>query len=257
MALVEVDGDPVVTVTINRPEARNALSIALCDELTDAFERLGARPETRVVVLQGAGKTFCAGADLAAVAGPEAHDFLPAFEKMLTTIADHPDPVVASIHGAALGGGLQLATVCDFRIVADDAKIGIPSTRLGIVVNFENVERLALLAGLAVAKEVLMTGRVYSGKEAVAAGLATRSVPADRLPSETSTFAEEVARLAPLSVRGAKSALQTVARRFSGDDSLERVAAAARAVADAYASEDLREGMSAMSERRAPRFHGR
>jgi enoyl-CoA hydratase len=176
---------------------------------------------------------------------------------MLTTIADHPDPVVASIHGAALGGGLQLATVCDFRIVADDAKIGIPSTRLGIVVNFENVERLALLAGLAVAKEVLMTGRVYSGKEAVAAGLATRSVPADRLPSETSTFAEEVARLAPLSVRGAKSALQTVARRFSGDDSLERVAAAARAVADAYASEDLREGMSAMSERRAPRFHGR
>ncbi|MCA1706419.1 MAG: enoyl-CoA hydratase/isomerase family protein [Actinobacteria bacterium] len=259
MALVKVEGDTIVSVTLERPEARNALSVELCDELTEAFEGLSHRDDVRAVILQGSGKTFCAGADFAAVSGPEGEGFLPSFERMLSTIAEHRHPVLASIHGAALGGGLQLATVCDFRITADDAKLGIPSTRLGIVVNFENVERLALLAGVAVAKEVLMTGRIYSGAEAAAAGLVTRSVPATELAGECSRFAGDIATLAPLSVRGAKAAIEAVVRHLSGarNTDPEGVAAVDRSVARAYGSEDLQEGIAAMSERRLPRFAGR
>ena len=174
---VEIQG-PVATLTLRRPEARNALSIELCDAIVSRLEEINEDPAARVVIIAGEGKVFCSGADFAAVSGPGALDFLPAFERMLEAVAHHRLPTIACIHGAALGGGLQLATVCDFRIVADDARLGIPSSRLGIVVNFENVQRLVLLAGIARAKEVLMTARSYTGSEAVEAGLATRAYPA-------------------------------------------------------------------------------
>jgi enoyl-CoA hydratase len=258
MGLVEVEAGPVTTVVLNRPEARNALSIEVCDEIVRTFEDLPGE-QVRAVVIRGAGSVFCAGADFAAVSGPDAVRFLPAFERMLETVARHPAPTIASIHGAALGGGLQLATVCDFRITTEDSKLGIPSTRLGIVVNFENVERLVLLAGIAVAKEVLMTGRVYSGAEALAAGLVTRSVPPDELPDATKALAERIAKLAPLSVRGAKKAIEVVADSLSASrrSRPEAVETVDRLVAEAYASEDLQEGLRAMSEKRAASFEGR
>jgi enoyl-CoA hydratase/carnithine racemase len=218
-----------------------------------------AGSEARCVLLRGEGKVFCSGADFKAVSGPGGLQFLPAFEEMLGALAAFPLPVVALIQGAALGGGLQLATVCDFRIAVDDAKLGIPAARIGIVVNFENVERLVRLAGVARAKEILMAARTFAGAEAEAAGLVTRAVAASDVEAAARAFSEEVARLSPKSVQGAKHALGLVERSLSNArrTHLGEVADVDDLVAAAYASEDLQEGLAAMAERRPPRFEGR
>jgi enoyl-CoA hydratase/carnithine racemase len=229
-------------LTLNRPEARNALSIELCNRIVDALSEIDTDPQARVVIIRGEGKSFCSGADFAAVSGAGAIEFLPIFEGMLEAVTRHRLPTIASIHGAALGGGLQLAMTCDFRIAAEDAQIGIPSSRLGIVVNFENIQRLVLLAGIAVAKEVMLTGRTFSGAEAANVGLANQAVSAAGLYDMTLSLASEIAELSPLSVQGAKRAIQIVV--FDEE------------VAAAYRSEDLVEGIQAMREKRSPRFKG-
>lgn len=258
MGLVEVaKSGAVVTVVLNRPEARNALSIELCDAIVESINAIDRDLGARAVVLTGNGPVFCSGADFALVSGPEGGAFLPAFEAMLETVARCRAPTIASVHGAALGGGLQLATVCDFRIAASAARVGIPSSRLGIVVNLENVERLVSLVGVAVAKEVLMTGRMFTGEEAKEAGLVTASVPVDDLTSAVTALATETAELAPLSVQGAKRAVQFIldaraARARDPSGALEIDAL----VAEAYASDDLTEGVTAMEDKRTPDFRG-
>ena len=259
MSLVETSRDEAVaSLTLNRPDARNALSVAMCDAIVDAFGEIEATAGVRAVVVRGEGTTFCSGADFAAVSGPSGTEFLPAFERMLEATSRVPLPTIAAIQGAALGGGFQLASVCDFRLAADDARIGIPSSRLGILVNFENVRRLVLLAGIAVAKEVLMTGRTYSGAEAVGAGLINRAVSAAELDESAASMARDIAALAPLSVQGSKRAIQLVADdlsnpRAASPGSVEEVD---RLVAVAYASADLQEGLAALREKRKPRFKG-
>jgi enoyl-CoA hydratase len=257
LALVETQhSGSITTLTLNRPEARNALSIELCDAIVAALD--GIREDARAVVVRGAGKAFCSGADFAAISGPGGSEFVPVFERMLETVARHRLPTIAAIHGAALGGGLQLATVCDFRVAASDARLGIPSSTLGILVNFENVQRLALLIGIARAKEVLMTGRMYSGVEAEGAGLVNRSVTPAELDAEVGQFADAIAALAPLSVQGSKVALQAMADHLGATRSThpEEVAVIDRLVAEAYASGDLAEGLAALAEKRPPRFRG-
>lgn len=259
MALVDTSSDGAVAfLTLNRPEARNALSIEMCDAIVDALESIDVLPEVSALVVRGAGSVFCSGADFAAVSGPGGVDFLPAFERMLEATARHRLPTIAAIHGAALGGGFQLATACDFRIAGSDARVGIPSARLGILVNFENVRRLVLLAGVATAKEVLMTGRMYSGDEAVEARLAHRSVPASEVTGAAERMAREIAALAPLSVQGSKRAIQAVADDLSNprDAAPETVAAIDALVAQAYSSADLQEGVAALREKREPQFRG-
>ena len=248
----------IASLTLQRPEARNALSIEMCDAIVDGLEKIDKDPSARVVIIEGEGKVFCSGADFAAVSGPGALDFLPAFERMLETVAHFRLPVIAQIHGAALGGGFQLATVCDFRIVTTDAALGIPSSRLGIVVNFENVQRLVLLAGVARAKEILLGARRFKGDAAVAAGLATKSVAPEDLRSEVEDLAGGIASLAPLSVQGAKKAIDAVMSHLGGT----RTSLPAQAhlidelVVEAYNSSDLAEGIAAMSEKREPNFRG-
>lgn len=242
---------------LDRPDARNALSIQLCDDIVAALEAIP--DEARVVLVRGAGKVFCSGADFAAVSGLGAIDFLPAFERMLETVARFRLPTIAGIQGAALGGGLQLATVCDFRIATESAKLGIPSSKLGIVINYENVQRLVLTAGPAVAKEVLMTGRVYSGAAAAAAGLVTRAVPDAALDESVDELASLVASNAPLSVQGVKRAIQVVVDTMADARSTDqaKVNEIDELVAEAYGSEDLQEGLRAMSEKRPPTFKGK
>lgn len=258
MALVAVTHEgPVAVLTLDRPEARNALSIELCDAIVMSLGGIDGS-DARAVIVRGNGKVFCSGADFAAVSGPEGIEFLPAFETMLEALARHRLPTVAAIHGAALGGGLQLATACDFRVCASDASIGIPSSRLGILVNFENIQRLVVLAGIAVAKEVLMTGRTYVGTEAQAAGLVTVTVPPYAVGDKAMALARDLAERAPLAVQGAKRAIQAIADHAGGArrSNPEAVEEIDRLVAQAYASEDLTEGLSALSEKRPPRFSG-
>lgn len=260
MALVETTLDgAVASLTLNRPEARNALSIEMCDAIVAALADIDRMDGARAAVVRGEGRAFCSGADFAAVSGPAGLEFVTAFERMLEAVARHRLPTVAALQGAALGGGLQLATACDFRIAADDVRIGIPSSRLGILVNFENVRRLALLVGVAVAKEVLMAARVYSGPEAVTAGLAHLSVPSEEVHEAAVSFAHHIASLSPLSVQGSKRALQVIADDVSDPRtrSAGAVAAIDELVAQAYASDDLQEGVRAMQEKRDPNFTGR
>ena len=258
MSLVEVSVDSdVATLSLNRPEARNALSVELCEAiilgLADA-DRSGAR----ALLVRGEGTVFCSGADFAAVSGADAIDFLPTFEKTLEALSRFRLPTVAAIQGAALGGGFQLACSCDFRIAAEDAQLGIPSARLGILVNFENIERLVLLAGIARAKEVLMTSRTFTGAEAVQAGLITGAVPAGAFEDDARRFAVELAARSPLSVQGTKRAIQAVADRLgrlrasdpSTADALDEL------VTQAYNSRDLQEGLAALREKREPDFSG-
>lgn len=258
MSLVSLSGEGTVSrLLLDRPESRNALSIQLCNDIVDALESIPG--DARVVVIEGAGKVFCSGADFAAVSGPGAIEFLPAFERVLESTARFRLPTIARIHGAALGGGLQLATVCDFRIAADGAKLGIPSSKLGIVINYENVQRLVLMAGVAVAKEVLMTGRVYPGPEAEAAGLVSRSVPDESLDRAVDELASTLANNAPLSVQGVKRAIQTVSDTMADARTTDatKVDAIDKLVAEAYASDDLQEGLTAMAEKRPPTFRGK
>ncbi len=259
MALVDVGRDgPVVTLSLNRPEARNALSVDLCDAIVGNLESIARDQLGRVLVVRGEGSVFCSGADFAAVSGAGGLEFLPAFERMLEALARHRLPTIAAVHGAALGGGLQLATVCDFILATADAKIGIPSSKLGILVNFENVQRLVLLAGVAVTKEVLMTGRTYTGDEAAAKGLVTRSVDPAAFDDAVRALAGEVAERAPLSVQGAKRAVQAVVDHLSSARTTQpdSVTEIDRLVSNAYNSRDLQEGIAAMAEKRDPDFEG-
>lgn len=254
---LEVEGHRA-TLSLARPEARNALSVELCAEITAAVNAVNADGDVRVLGIRGEGSVFCAGADLAAVAGPGALEFLPVFEEMLTTVASARVPTVAAIQGAALGGGLQLATVCDLRVVASDARLGIPSSKLGIVINFENVERLVLLVGPSRAREILMTGRVLTAAEAHDRGLVTELVEPDLLHQRAHDLACDIAALAPLSVQGAKRAIRLVEDRLSAArrDVPEEVGSIDRLVGEAYASADLAEGMASRQEKRPPRFTG-
>lgn len=258
MILLEANDDGrIATLTLNRPEARNALSVAMCDAIVGGLAEVDSSG-ARVLIIRGAGKVFCSGADLAAVSGSGALRFLPAFERMLDALARHRLPTVASIHGAALGGGFQLASVCDFRVAETTSKIGIPSSKLGILVNFENIERLVLLAGPALAKEMLMSGRTYSGEEAERAGLVNRSVAGDILQAATQRLAAELSQRAPLSVQGTKVSIQAVLDHLGStrDGKKEVVGELDRLVAAVYESEDLQEGLRALSEQRAPNFKG-
>lgn len=254
---VHFDGG-VATLRLARPEARNALSIEMCGQIVEALSEIDANEAARVVILSGEGSTFCAGADFAAVSGPAGLEFLPAFERMLAAVARFRLPVLAQIQGAALGGGFQLATCCDFRIVADDAKLGIPSSRLGIVINLENVERLVALAGAPLAREILMTGANIAPDRALRGGIVTKVCSAAELEAETLTLARSIAVLAPLSVQGAKRTIGAISSALSSlrSHSPDEANAIDELVAEGYRSSDLQEGLRAMGEKRSPEFRG-
>jgi enoyl-CoA hydratase/carnithine racemase len=250
-----VTGGPVAEMVLARPEARNALSAEMCREIVAALADVD-RSGARAVLVRGEGRVFCSGADFAAVSGPGGLDFLPAFEGMLEAVASFRLPTVACIQGGAFGGGFQLATVCDFRVAAADAKLGIPAARIGIVVNYENVERLVRLAGVPRAKEILMAARTFSGTEAEAAGIVTRAVSTGELDEAARSFVTELAGLSPFSVQGAKTAIGLAERALSDARSTHSGEAAEvdEVVKRAYLSADLQEGLAAMAERRPPRF---
>ncbi len=258
MPRVEVESaGSIATLVLNRPELRNALDIGMCDEIVDALASIDGEGEARALIIRGRGKTFCAGADFAAISGPGGIDFVPAFERMLEAVGRYRLPTIAAIHGVALGGGLQLATACDFRIAADDAKLGIPAAKLGILVNYGNIRRLVLLVGQSRAKKILMTGRAYSASEALEMGLVEELVPKEQVLEQANAWAGELSELAPLSVQGSKKAIQAVVDRTAGHGSESDEAAIDALVVEAYNSSDLQEGLRALSEKRPPKFEGR
>jgi enoyl-CoA hydratase/carnithine racemase len=245
--------------TIDRPDRRNALNAELADELRGHLTGEESRG-LRAVVVTGEGKAFCAGADLARrfddVAtgdGASTDSFRPAFELLLDAIVDHPAPVIAAINGHALGAGLQLAVACDLRVVQPGAQLGIPASKLGVLLSAANITRLAVLVGQATARDLLFAGRSVDADEALRVGLVHQVV--DDARAAGVALATELASLAPLTIQGHKRALNLVARRQALDDASRAEIAALEA--RAFASADLQEGLAAFAEKRAARFEGR
>lgn len=258
---VRVGAGRVVTLTLARPEQRNALNVEMLGALTTALEDATADRGARCLMLGGEGKHFCAGADFGEVAAGAAEGarYGAGFEALLRAIEEHPLPVLAKVQGAALGAGCQLLAACDLAVVASDARIGIPSARIGLLLDLEKIQRLVRAFGVVLVREMLLAGKELSGAEAAARGVVARAVPPGDLEVEAAEAAEAVASAAPLSVRGSKAAI----RRVLDHGALEREAhpeafaehdqSAIRAIT----SEDLAEGLAALRERRPPDFRGR
>ncbi len=263
MALIRSHPGRVWQIALDRPEARNAVSAPMMEELLGALRDAASDPEARIVVLTGEGSDFCAGADLSeldeAAGGPGGVEYGRAFEEVLGEIGRHPLPVLAAVRGAALGAGCQIAVACDLAVAAQDARLGIPSARLGIVINFENVQRLVLAVGPKRAAEMLFTGRTLSGESAAAWGLVNEAVAPSQLGTRIEEMAEEIAATAPLSLRGSKRGVREVLAHLSVDRETEgfRLTDFDMMAAEAFASDDLREGIRAFRERRRPEFRGR
>jgi enoyl-CoA hydratase len=236
-------------------------------DLTAAFGDLAARPELRATVLEGAGPDFCAGADFSelevisargAGGAAAALGFDVPFTEALTAIAEHPVPVVAKVHGRALGGGCQLVLAADLVVAEEDARLGIPSARLGIVIPFESIERLVLAVGPRRAREMLFASRTLTAAEAEAWGLVNRTSAAGELDHATEELVADVVGAAPLSVRASKRGIAAaVAGLAVGGSSGSRDRADFdELAAQAMVSRDLAEGIAAFRERRRPEFGG-
>jgi enoyl-CoA hydratase len=253
LVLAERDGQVGICV-LNRPERRNALSTALLEELVAALDTFDADPEVRAIVIRGEGPAFAAGADLDELAQMSGVEFLGSRRAELwSALQRRATPTIAACHGWALGGGCELALACDIVIAAGDAKFGLPETGLGLIPGAGGTQRLVRVAGKSVAMEVILAGRMLSGEEAAAMGLAARCVPADQLVETALATAQEVARRAPVAQRLARDAvLRALDMPLEAGLELER-----RAFCLARESADADEGIAAFREKRKPQFEGR
>ena len=237
--------DRVLVCTIDRPDRRNAVDADHLGQLHTTFTGLATGEDgVRVLVLTGAGTAFCAGADLAHVEDQTAAGLV---RRTLDALSALPICTIAVVNGPAMGAGCQLALACDLRVVAPSARFGIPSARLGLMVDHWTIEKLAQLAGHGPARAVLLAADTIDADAALRTGFAQRSGDLDAALA----WAAEIAELAPLSVAGQKLALDRLAGR-------EVDAPDVRAAFDAvWTSGDRLEGIRAFQEKRPARFEGR
>ena len=244
-------------LTLNRPQALNALSPQVIGELTDALETLRSDRDTRVLLVTGAGeKAFVAGADIAAMnrmTPLEAREFAMRAMRLLRGFEAAPFPVIALVNGYALGGGCELAMACDWIVAAENAQFGQPEVNLGICPGFGGTQRLPRLVGKAMALEMCITGRALKATEALRIGLVNHIVPPGSLVEHGLELARTIVAKGPLAVAQCKHLIQ-----HGPDLDLEN---ALRFEADNFAllcaTEDKREGMTAFVEKRPARFTGR
>jgi enoyl-CoA hydratase/carnithine racemase len=254
--LVERDGH-VAQLILNRPEALNAIDNALGRELAEACETLSADDSVWVIILRGAGeRAFSAGADLKARRGftPEQWSEQRAlFRVMFAKLRNVPQPMIAAVHGFALGGGTELAMLADFIVASDDTVFGLTEVSLGIIPGGGGTQSLPRLIGRNRAKELIFTARRIGASEALQLGLVNHVVARAELLPKARELADEIMRNSPFAVRQAKWAIDSgVDLPFQ--DGLQREH---EAYLRAIASEDRREGITAFNERRKPRFSGR
>jgi enoyl-CoA hydratase len=245
----------VALVTINRPAARNAISFHLAAQLAETLERLDRDESCRCIVITGSGeKAFAAGADIremATATGVELFDG-PAFAPW-SRIQAIRTPTIAAVRGWALGGGLELAMMCDMLVAAEDARFGQPEIRIGVIPGLGGTQRLTRAIGKAKAMEMILTGRTMDAREAEACGLVTKVVPSDELLNVALQMAEMVAEMPPVAARAAKEAIDAAFEMPLGAGlDHER-----KLFYLLFGSEDQREGMAAFLEKREPRWTGR
>ena len=252
----------VATLKLNRPDTRNAMSIAMGEEVAHAVEAIRADDSARVLVVTGEGKAFSAGGDLSMLAadaglsedkrhgmGGPPRDFY----KRYLSVATLPIPTVAAINGHAIGAGMCFALACDLRIAASDAKMGMTFTKLGIHPGMGATYLLPRLIGTARACDLLFTGRIIDAEEAEHLGILNRIVAREGLPAAVSELAHELAAAAPIAVRLVKRAVYRGVEHSLADAlDLESSQQAAT-----FQTADAKEGIRAVMEKRPPKFTGR
>jgi enoyl-CoA hydratase/carnithine racemase len=245
--------DQVCTITLNRPDKRNALNAEMIEALHAALTRT-ARTDVRVVVVASTGSVFCAGLDLRELAAQREAGRVQThgLEDALQLLERSPQPTIAAVQGDAVAGGCELALHCDLRIASDAARFAMPLARIGIAVPVTLTWKLVDTIGAAATKELLFTGEALGAEAALALGIVNRVAPASGLEPAVGELARQIARNAPLSIRAMKAFVQRVAeeRRGYRRDDLDELFHAVQRSADA------REGLAAQRERRAPRFRG-
>jgi len=249
--------DSVAWLLLNRPEAANALSRALVAALRAELAALAGQPELTTVVLAGAAdKAFCAGADLKERLGmtlEETRAFLDELGALVQAIEDFPRPVIAALSGAAFGGGLEIALACDLRLADESAIMGLSEVRLGIIPGAGGTQRLSRLCGVAVAKELILTGRRIDANTALKLGLVSRVAAKPDLRTAISELCEELAAAGPLALSAAKRAIDA----GFGKPMREALAIERGCYEGVLVSQDRNEGLRAFAEKRPPRYQGK
>ncbi len=248
--------DGICTVTIHRPEALNALNNDVLNELYAMFTEIRQDDSIHVVILTGEGKSFVAGADIAAMNAMspiEGRAMMVLGHSVMNLIEEMEKPVIAAVNGFALGGGCELAMSCDIRIASEKAKFGQPETGLGIIPGFGGTQRLPRLVGRSMAKYLLFTSEVIGAEQAKEIGLVEKVVPADALLEEAQKVAKAILANAPIAVGLCKKAVNL------GFDMDIHAACALEVELEtvAFATEDKTEGMTAFVEKRGKSFQNK
>lgn len=247
----------VATVTLDRPDKLNAMTMAMYEELGLAFERLAGDGSVRCVVLRGAGeRAFCPGSDIGEFdtsrSGIEqAKDYARRTNAAVLKVRDCPHPTVALIRGVCIGGGLEIASLCDIRICGSSSRFGVPINRLGLTVDFDELEMFVDLIGRRATLEILLEGRIFGADEALRKGLVSRVVPDGEVEEEVFATARRIAAAAPLVNHWHKEFIRRLA-----DPTPLSAAERDRAYA-CYETEDYRTGCRAFAEKKQPEFTGR
>lgn len=240
-------------LSINRPEALNALNTAVLDELDKAIDMINKDDEIYVLILTGEGRAFVAGADIKEMKDMNsmaARDFAEKGMRIFRKIELMEKPVIAAVNGFALGGGCELCMCCDIRIASENAKFGQPEVGLGITPGFAGTQRLPRLVGLGKAKELVFTGVTIDANEALRIGLVNKVVAADKLMEEAMEMANTIVKKSQLAVRYAKTAIN----RGIETDIETGMAIEKDLFGLCFATEDQKEGMLAFLEKRQPDY---
>lgn len=243
----------VGTLTLNRPQAMNSLSPQICQEAKEVLEQAAADEEVRVVIITGGNKFFCAGADIKALQEKGIIGAASMVVDFIDWVEGYEKPLIAAVSGYALGGGCELAMVCDLRIAAATAMFGVPEIKIGLFAGAGGTQRLPRIIGVTKAKEMNFTGDPIDAQEAYRLGLVNKVVPAESLMAEAEKLARLIAERAPLSLKIIKKNIDVGAQM----DIASAMQYDRRGLLVLAASEDATEGIKAFIEKRKPVFRGR
>lgn len=252
--------DAVARLTIDNPEKRNALDHEILAAIAEIMPQLDQGIETRCVLITGAPPVFSAGYDIGSIPDDRFEQEAEAlvahpYHAAINAIERHPWPTVAAINGHCLGGGLELAISCDLRICANDALLGMPPAKLGLIYGHTGLKKFLDTIGLPRTRELFFTGQNIDADRADQIGLVNRVVPSDELADSALQLATGIAANAPLSMRGNKQVIETLNLNSSLSPEQERELVALRE--SCFSSQDFREGIQAFAEKRSPNWTGR